>query len=177
MFRYTTDSDAFRGLDSDRVAGMLNKLHSGELEQIWGPSQSMEEYGRASKPLADFPHFDYQLPILSSRALSLLDPLIAEAIRRLPITSSCGEFWALDIPWSSDGIARDVSKFRTNPDGTINGITDGVFLRRNLDGEMFCLARCRDVFVTGKFLNLAATHKLVGLVKNPVRVGCLSEKT
>lgn len=180
VYRLLSEADKFKSLawTSGFRGGyeLLKMAHTGELKFAWGKVRELVEYGKAAKVLPDMPAFDSFLPVLSVDAHNRLANLLSTKIVRLPIICSSRDFVALDVPWSSNALDMSRSKVKLNHDGTVNEVIEGVFLRAQLDGDMFCVTRALDVYVTGRFLNQVVSLGLTGPKFKPsLRVGSLQE--
>lgn len=173
VYRYTCKLDQFKRLESDELDEIIDLVHTDELTQRWGSVRSLDLVGKQRQPVADLMLFDLGLPVVNSKALEVVRPLLSNNVHVLEVECQGVRCWALNALWIGDAVVIEKSDVDANRKGEVGNIRDGVFLREKIAGELFGVPRASSAFISGKFLNVINEHGLTGLALKPLPIGCL----
>lgn len=174
VFNWVFSANEYKSLDSEEVYQMLRKhAHRPALGKQWGAARSMALDGPKNGKMPDLTEETQYLQIFSRRALDSLLQLIPRSAQQLKIECGDYDYWALNVLWTKDALVTDESECRISGDGDVTSVKKGVFRRDAIEGEIFTVPRCLEVYVTGKFLNAVEEHGLKGLVTDLEPVGRL----
>lgn len=165
IFYLRADADNFRSLVFDRSAPIY-ELHQAltrcqRLAGEWRPQvvKTCTNAERGKTPLAhsDFPYLG-GIPVFSSRAVSVLAPVLEKHGELLPLQCDDGEFWAYNVLHSSNALDEIASEIRWLAPGRAMAIKRFVFDDQQF--EKFPIFRVRQMLTAGVFATTEFTDEL-----------------
>lgn len=174
VFTWSFDADRYKSFYSDEVCDLVDVYgHTPELRKRWGKARLMELDGPKKARMPDVAEEIQRTPVLNRDSLDALQGLIPASAQRLKI--DCGEYdyIALNVLWTPGALIPEQSQCDVSVDGDVVRVLTGIFRRNTIEGEIFTVPRCLDVYVTGKFLNAVEEHGLKGLVTDLEPMGRL----
>ena len=171
IYNYIADSDKYECLEfASRHDRTLDKFGCGvRLAGDWKPIPAKidDSVGRPG----DFPSAFGQIPVLSLRAWTLLEPLIGESVEALPLKCPGRNLFALNVLAVVDCLDQEKCEFKYYSSGKIMRVAKFAF--RNDPTEkhhMFSIPETSgDVFISDQFRKLVEQENLKGLQFKLVR--------
>ena len=166
VFVYTPDSDTHDSLvlPNSRDYDRLNLFTGKELAKAWRPLSVRVVKG---KKRSDFPSLASHVPVFTRRALDTLYPLVAPHIEALPLKSTKGEFFAINVLLVTECLDLSRSEVKFFSSGGIMRIARYAFDMECVRGQdMFKLRQVPlyEVYVSDEFKRQVEGAGLQGLI-------------
>jgi hypothetical protein len=176
VWTIVSDSNKYRSFtihDNSQYLHRLEILNRGQkLGNLWEPLYVElyhdEEGWEQNKPIGDF----IQLfgPSINKKARNILEPLIGNTVEFLPLETSTGLFWALNVSWINClDLPRSDVKYFSN--GKVLSVERYSFFEERLkDIHMFHIIELRASgwFVSDEFRKAVEDNDFQGLLFYPV---------
>jgi hypothetical protein len=168
ILRYTFDPDRYQHIEVAPVnQEVFDSFQRGSLASEWQPVAVTLQGTRL--PVADLMRISARVPVLTIRALHVLDAYIPTDVERLKIVCPDVELYALNFVTRTKSLIVAQSDANVNSAGNITDIKWGIFRESEIGGRgMFTIEKHLSVFMTESFYQKIKVAKLTGLIEHPV---------
>lgn len=146
----------------------FNQLYDNHLgksvKPMWRPLRIKVLEGDESLPASDFPYLAPDFPVMSRKAKEVLYDLIAPYVEFLPLQSSFGEYYGINVLEEVDALDEEASELKRFSDGRVMVVHRYVFKPDTVEGKViFRIPQDNSIFVTDLFVDKVWESGLMGL--------------
>lgn len=146
----------------------FNQLYDNYLgksvKSLWRPLRIKVLEGDESLPASDFPYLAPAFPIMSRKAKEVFHDLIAPYVEFLPLQSSFGEYYGINVLEEVDALDEEASELKRFSDGRVMVVHKYVFKPDTVEGKViFRIPQDNSIFVTDLFADKVWESGLMGL--------------
>ena len=146
----------------------FNQLYDNHLgksvKSMWRPLKIKVLEGDESLPASDFPYLAPVFPIMSRKAKEVFHDLIAPYVEFLPLQSSFGEYYGINVLEEVDALDEEASELKRFSDGRVMVVHKYVFKPDTVEGKViFRIPQDNSIFVTDLFADKVWESGLMGL--------------
>lgn len=151
--------------DDYKEFDQLYDNHLGKsVKSLWRPLRIKVLEGDESLPASDFPYLAPAFPIMSRKAKEVFHDLIAPYVEFLPLQSSFGEYYGINVLEEVDALDEEASELKRFSDGRVMVVHKYVFKPDTVEGKViFRIPQDNSIFVTDLFADKVWESRLMGL--------------
>lgn len=151
--------------DDYKEFDQLYDNHLGKsVKSLWRPLRIKVLEGDESLPASDFPYLAPAFPIMSRKAKEVFHDLIAPYVEFLPLQSSFGEYYGINVLEEVDALDEEASELKRFSDGRVMVVHKYVFKPDTVEGKViFRIPQDNSIFVTDLFADKVWESGLMGL--------------